>query len=182
MINAIGVLETNSISEGIEVADLMLKAGSVELLESKPVCPGKYMSIIYGDVESVRNSITLGREKAKSFYVDEVIIPNIHPMVIKAIAGIPDPYEFGAIGVIEFFSIAGAIYAADAAVKAANVSIVNMRLGIAIGGKSSVTLTGDVGAIEAATEAGKEVGVERGLLFNYNVIPSPHKKLVEKLV
>ncbi|MDO5714563.1 MAG: BMC domain-containing protein [Tissierellia bacterium] len=182
MINAIGVLESNSISRGIEVADHMLKSGTVDLLESKPACPGKYITIIYGDVGSVENSMSMGKDMVESFYVDSIIIPNVHPMVIHAVAGIPDPFEMGAIGVMEFFSIAGAIYAADAAVKAANVSIVNMRLGIAIGGKSYVTLTGDVGAITSAVEAGVEEGKQHGLLFHYNVIPSPHKQLLEKLV
>lgn len=182
MIKAIGVLETNSVSRGIEVADLMLKSGTVDLLESKPACPGKYITIIYGDVGSVQNSMARGRELAESFFVDQIVIPNVHPQVIHGVAGIPDPYEFGAIGVMEFFSIAGAIYAADAAVKAAEVSIVNMRLGIAIGGKSFVTITGDVGAVKSAVAAGIEEGKEHGLLFHYNVIPSPHKQLLEKLV
>ncbi len=182
MINAIGVLETNSISQGIEIADIMLKTGNVDLLESKPVCPGKYLTIISGDVESVKNSMAIGRETAGSFFVDETIIPNVEPTVIQAIAGIPDPGDIHAIGVMEFFSIAGAIYAADAAVKAARVSIVNMRLGIAIGGKSVFTYTGDVAAVKSATEAAREVAVEHSLLFNYNVIPAPHKKLIHKLV
>lgn len=182
MINAIGVLESNSISRGIEVADLMLKSGTVDLLESKAVCPGKYMTIIFGDVGSVENSLSMGKDFVESFYVDSIVIPNIHNSVIQAIAGIPNPYEMGAIGVMEFFSIAGAIYGADAAVKAANVNIVNMRLGIAIGGKSFVTLTGDVGAIKEAVNVGIAIGQEHGLLFHYSVIPSPHQQLLEKLI
>lgn len=182
MINSIGVIELNSISRGIEVADAMLKSGTVDLLESKPVCPGKHMTIIYGDVGSVETSMSRGKELAKEFFVDEIIIPNVHPQVVKAISGISGDFNFEAIGVLEFFSIAGAIYAADAAVKAAAVDIVDMRLGIAIGGKSFVTLTGNVASINSAVEAGKEIGQEHGLLFNVTVIPSPNKQLLRKLV
>lgn len=182
MIRAIGVLESSSISKGIEAADEMLKSGVVELLESKPVCPGKYITIIYGDVGSVEASMAVGSGILSSFHVDEIIIPNVHEEVVRAVAGISNPGDFKAIGVLEFFSISGAIYAADAAVKAANVRIVDMRLGIAIGGKSFVEITGDVSAVESAVLAGKTEGEKHGLLFSYTVIPSPHKGLLKKLV
>lgn len=182
MIRAIGVLESNSISRGIKAADEMLKSGSVQLLESKPVCPGKHLTIIYGDVGSVEASMAVGTEILSSFFVDQILIPNVHEDVVRAIAGIPQPGEFKAIGVLEFFSVTGAIYAADAAVKAADVDIVAMRLGIAIGGKSYVTLTGNVSAVESAVRAGKAEGEKHGLLFSYTVIPSPHKDLLKKLV
>ncbi|MDO5713158.1 MAG: BMC domain-containing protein [Tissierellia bacterium] len=182
MIRAIGVLESSSISKGIEAADEMLKSGAVKLLESKPVCPGKHITIIYGDVGSVEASMAVGSEILSSFFVDEILIPNVHQDVVRAVAGIPNPGEFKAIGVLEFFSITGAIYAADAAVKSADVNIVDMRLGIAIGGKSFVTITGHVSAIETAVAAGKEEGIKHGLLFSQTVIPSPHKDLLKKLV
>lgn len=182
MKNAIGVIELNSIAKGIESADLMLKASSVELLESKSICPGKYMIIVFGDVSAVESSLEVGIQSSKAFYVDHVLIPNVHEDVVKAIRGIPEIGEFGSVGVLEFFSSTGAIYAADAAVKAAGVSIVDMRLGYAIGGKSFVTLTGDLSAIEAAVSAGEAVGEEKGLLFNVTTIPSPNNQLIRKLV
>ena len=80
------------------------------------------------------------------------------------------------------FSVTAAIYAADAAVKAADVALVEMRLGIAIGGKSYFILNGDVAAVQAAVDAGKTVGQEHGLLFNAVVIPSPHKRLLPHLM
>ena len=49
------------------------------------------------------------------------------------------------MGVLEFYSIASAITAADVAAKAANVTLIEVRIGYAIGGKGFVTLTGDVG-------------------------------------
>ena len=51
---AIGILESNSIAKGIEAADAVLKAADTALLYAKPVCPGKYTILFYGDVaESV---------------------------------------------------------------------------------------------------------------------------------
>ena len=54
------------------------------------------------------------------------------------------PSSLKALGILEFFSVTGAIIAADAAAKAANVSLIEIRLGTGIGGKSFVTFTGDV--------------------------------------
>lgn len=179
---ALGVIELNSIARGIETADAMVKASSVELLEAKSICPGKYLIIIAGDVSAIENSIESGKELSRSFFVDEVVIPNIHPQVIEAIRGIPSHEGFGSIGVLEFFSVTGSIYASDAAVKAADVNIVDMRLGYAIGGKSFVTLTGDLSAIEASVAAGEQVGKDKGLLFNIATIPSPNEQLLRKLI
>lgn len=180
--DALGVIELNSIARGIETADAMVKASSVELLEAKSICPGKYLIIIGGNVSEVANSIERGKSLSRSFFVDEISIPSIHPQVIEAIRGIPSYEDFGAIGVLEFFSTTGAIYAADAAVKAANVNIVDIRLGYAIGGKSFVILTGDLSAIEASVQAGEDLGKDRGLLFNVSIIPSPSKQLIRKLI
>ena len=52
------------------------------------------------------------------------------------------PSSLKALGILEFFSVTGAIIAADAAAKAANVSLIEIRLGTGIGGKSFVTLQG----------------------------------------
>lgn len=181
MMSALGVIELNSIARGVEVADAMAKASAIELIEAKSICPGKYIAIIAGDVSGVENSLKIGMELAKSFYVDHVLIPNVHEEVIYALRGIPRATEIRAIGVLEFFSVTGAIYATDAAVKAADVSVVDMRLGFAIGGKSYSIITGDVSAISSAMEAGENYGKERGLLFNITEIPSPNEELKKKL-
>ena len=43
MSKAIGMVECHTISTGMQAADLMLKTAEVEILESQPVCPGKYI-------------------------------------------------------------------------------------------------------------------------------------------
>ncbi|MFR5879596.1 MAG: BMC domain-containing protein [Cloacibacillus evryensis] len=83
------------------------------------------------------------------------------------------------MGVIEYFSVASAIMAADVAVKAANVRLIEIRIGFAIGGKGFVTLTGDVGSVRAAVAAAAK---EEALLVSKTVIPKPSRQLVEKLI
>ena len=69
--------------------------------------------------------------------------------------------------------------AADVAVKAANVRLIEIRIGFAIGGKGFVTLTGDVGSVRAAVAAAAK---EEALLVSKTVIPKPSRQLVEKLI
>lgn len=182
MLKAIGLLEFNSIAKGIEVTDLMMKAAEVELLFSKASCPGKFILLVTGDVAAVNSSIEAGMDNGSSFVVDHFIIPNVHPQVIYAVNGTSAIEEINALGVLEFFSIAAAILAADTAVKTAQVELIEIRLGIGIGGKSFVTLTGDISAVKEAIESGSRVAYENGMLVYKVVIPSPSKELLYNLL
>ncbi len=82
-----------------------------------------------------------------------------------------------AIGMIETKGFVAALAAADAMVKAANVSIVARE---EVGdGLVSVVIRGDVGAVKAATEAGVEVASQVGELVSVHVIPRPHPDLAK---
>lgn len=181
MIRAIGLVELNSIASGIETADIMLKAAQVDAIFCRTVCPGKYVVLVGGDVAAVESSVKAGAERGGAV-VDTFIIPNVHPSVIRAVNGSAPEIEIKALGVIETFSLASSIVAADTAVKAADVELLEVRLGLAIGGKSYVTLTGDVGAVKAAVEAGAVTASEKGLLVNQIVIPSPSKHLMPHIL
>ncbi|KAB8184616.1 BMC domain-containing protein [Microbispora sp. NPDC046973] len=80
-----------------------------------------------------------------------------------------------AIGLIETKGYVAALAAADAMVKAANVTIVGREQ---VGsGLVAVTVIGDVGAVKAATEAGAETASNVGELVSVHVIPRPHADL-----
>ncbi len=177
MIKAIGLVEMASIAKGIEVADAMLKASQVTLLEARTICPGKYIVMVSGDVSAVENSVRAGKTLAGSQIFDDFVIPNVHPAVITSIANSSSVTEMRALGVIEAFAVASLIVAADAAVKAGEVELIEIRIGMGIGGKSFVTLTGDVGSVKAAVAAGQQTTMEKGMLVEAVVIPSPHKDL-----
>jgi microcompartment protein CcmL/EutN len=85
----------------------------------------------------------------------------------------------GAVGVLEFYSVASAITAADIAAKAANITLIEVRIGYAIGGKGYVTLTGDVGAVRAAVAAATR---DAQLLVGTTVIPRPAKQVFDSLL
>lgn len=79
-----------------------------------------------------------------------------------------------ALGLIETRGLVGAIEAADAMVKAANVTLVGKeQVG---GGLVTVLVRGDVGAVKAATDAGAAAAAKVGELISVHVIPRPHQE------
>ncbi len=179
---AIGIVETSSIAKGYEVADAVLKRADVEIVVNRTICPGKYMVLISGDVDAVNASIETGVQIGAHTVVDYFIIPNVHPDVFPAISGVAHLPEIKALGVIEGFSVASVIEAADAAVKAADIQLINVHLAMAIGGKGYVSLTGEVGDVESAVAAGAAVIEKKGLLVEKVVIPSPRKEIIEEFI
>ena len=78
-----------------------------------------------------------------------------------------------ALGMIETKGLVGAIEAADAMVKSANVQLVGKeQVG---GGLVTVMVRGDVGAVKAATDAGAAAASRVGELLSVHVIPRPHE-------
>ena len=84
-----------------------------------------------------------------------------------------------ALGMIETRGLVAAIEAADAMVKAANVTLIGTeKIG---SGLVSVMIRGDVGAVKAATEAGSNAAQNLGEIIAVHVIPRPHSD-VEKIL
>ena len=82
-----------------------------------------------------------------------------------------------AVGLIETVGYVAAYAAADAMVKAANVTMVGREQVGA--GLVAITVTGDVGAVKAATEAGAEAAAQVGEVTAVHVIPRPHADLAK---
>ncbi len=89
-----------------------------------------------------------------------------------------------AVGVIETLGYAVAIYATDAALKAADVSFVGIETVIGVGGKLgvSVQFSGDVASVKAAVESGAAAAKRMGTVFSAHVIPSAHEEVQNKLL
>ena len=182
MMETIGFLELNSIAKGIQTADTVLKTAAVDLIFGRAGCPGKYYLLFTGEVAAVQASVEAGCETGGDHVVDHCVIPRIHPQVMRAINMTNMPERMGAVGVMEFFSVTASIYSADAAVKAADVELVEVRLGTGIGGKSFVVLTGEVAAVNEAIQAGVSSPNAEGMVVSSVVIPNPHPDLLESLM
>lgn len=83
--------------------------------------------------------------------------------------------KYDALGMIETKGLVGAVEAADAMVKAANVYLIGKEY--VGGGLVTVMVRGDVGAVKAATDAGAAAAQRVGELVSVHVIPRPHSEV-----
>ncbi len=178
MANAIGIIEFKSIACGVETCDIMMKASKVELLRAATMCPGKYIIIIGGQTGEVSASMKAGLTHAGNHVADSLHIPHVHAQLMPAISGKNPVVLRGALGVLEFYTVADAIRAADATVKAANITLMQVRTGFAIAGKGMVTITGDVGAVRTAVDRAK---AQSEHLLHAVVIPRPNQDVFDSL-
>jgi microcompartment protein CcmL/EutN len=174
---AIAAVETSSIAQGTVAADAMVKMAEVDLLEACPISPGKYWVLIGGEVGPVRAAHQRGVEVAADTLLDQLFIPQLHEQVLTALRGIAPPADDDALGVLETHTAAAAIVSADAAVKAADVRLRDVRLANGLGGKGVVFLSGAVSDVQAAVEAGAAEARRRGLLARHVVVPRLHAQM-----
>lgn len=177
----IGCIELNSVAVGIRVADEMVKSASVDLMTARPVCPGRFLIMVCGDTGSVKTSVDTGKQFGKKLVVDDFVLANVHPSILPALNATSIIGEINAIGVIETYSTASCILAADAAAKSGLVSIIEIRSAVGLAGKAVVTMTGDVGSVEASVAAGIQCIEASGQVMSHVVIPSPSQELKQKL-
>lgn len=179
--NSIGLIELSSIAAGMLGADTMLKTSDVELLLSRSICSGKYMVLIGGDVAAVQTAVDAAVATLGFAVIDTFVIPNVHEQIFPAIAGHTGVQLLESLGIVETFSVASCIEAADAAVKSASVKLIELRLAMALGGKAFFTCTGEVAAVSAAVESGALVVANKGLLVNKIVIAQPRQELLNEM-
>ena len=179
---AIGAIELSSVGIGYQVQDAMLKAAGVELLIARTICSGKYFIIVGGPVSDVTSAVAAGREAATEALIDELVIPDVHESLFPALGQsvVLDEAQSEALGVIETFSGVSIVAAADAAAKAARVTLFRVHIAMALGGKGFCLMTGNVADVEAGVAAGAAVAAERGLLVSRIVIPRPAAELFDE--
>ena len=173
----IGALELASIAAGFETTDALRKEAQVRIAVARPVSPGKYVVIFSGPVEETVSAMRRGKQVAADTLLDSLFIPNVEPTLLALVAGVEPsdvPVRLDAVGVIETFSIASTIRAADIASKTASLRLVGLGLAAGLGGKSYVTFTGEVSDVSSAVDAGSADAEAAGMLVRRVVIPRPH--------
>ena len=176
---SIGAIELSSIGLGYKVQDEMLKAASIEILIARTICSGKYFIVLTGTVSDVSAAIQAGLAAPEEAVIDHVVIPNVHESVFPALGQsvVLDPDRAEALGIVETFSGVSVIAAADAAAKAAKVTLFRIHVAMALGGKGFCLMSGTVADVEAGVRAAANEARRRGLLVSEVVIPRPGMEL-----
>lgn len=182
MSKAIGMAEYQTVSAGIRAADLMVKTADVEIIEAQVVCPGKYIVLISGELSAVRASIDAAKTIYENKLIDSFVLGNPDDSIFPAIYGANAIENKNALGVLETFSAASIIVAADMAAKTADVQLIELRIAKGMCGKSYMLLTGEVAAVQASIErAQQEVG-NGGMFLDSSVIANPDSKMWETIL
>jgi microcompartment protein CcmL/EutN len=151
---AIALLEFDSVAAGILAGDAMVKRGPVAEVVTGTVHPGRYLVLVTGDVAAVHEAVDAGRAASLASIVDQVVLPDVHPTVVDAIRGGRRSPAGEALGVIETTTVAAVIEAADAGVKGAEVSLLELHLADGLGGKAYALFSGSVSDVEVAVAGG----------------------------
>ena len=179
--SAIGLIELSSVAVGIATGDATVKASPLKAIHSGSVHPGKYLVLVSGDTASVEEALAVGRGAAGSSTVDTLFLPDVDPAVVRAMLTASEAADFGdeALGIVE--TVAAAIEAADAGVKAAEVELIAVRLADGLGGKGYLLFSGVLAQVEAATEAASDRAAPGGHLLEGRVVAQLHPELAENL-
>lgn len=117
-----------------------------------------------------------GREVLGKNLVDEVLIRNVHNQVVAALDKRIPVEALGAVGIIETKEAVAAVLAADAAAKAANVHLIEVKTVVG-GGKGYLTVCGEVGDVRTAIAAGINA-IRKDLIVNHVIIPQADPQLL----
>ncbi len=183
---ALGFLELSSISRGLYLTDIALKKAPIRIIASQPISSGKHVLLFAGSVAEVQESYHAALAQADGTLVKQVLIPGIHeqlaPFLDSLWAQSPKRMPVAdAAGIVESTTLSGAILAADAALKSANVSLCRLRLGQGIGGKAFFVITGRQEDVEAALECAQTELRELDSLFRVDLIANPQDEALQHL-
>ncbi len=178
---ALALLEFDSIAIGVLAADAMVKQAPVEVTYAGTVHPGKYLVLVGGDIASVEEAWKKGREIGRAVLLDEVFLPGVHIEVVASLRGRRKMAGGEAIGVVETRTVASLLLAADAGIKGAEVSLLEIRIADHLGGKAYCVFSGSLGDVEAAVELAEASIINRDQLVAGVVIPQVHEELVANL-
>ena len=128
MNKAIGMVEFKTVSSGMRAADRMVKTAEVDIIQADTVCPGKFLVLISGDLSAVRASVDAACTADSAQLIDSFVLGNPHEDIFPALYGAAEVSDTNALGVLETFSAAAAIVAADNAAKTALVKLIELRL------------------------------------------------------
>ena len=178
---AIALLELTGIATGLPCADKMMKRAPITVIKSGTVHNGKFLILIGGSVASVEEAYYEGIANAADQVIDRVLLPDIHPHIHDAVLGKKNACDRDAIGIIETASVAATIQSADAAIKGAEVEVVEIRLADDLGGKAFAIFTGTIEDVQIALAIAHEKTTKEEFWIRETIIPRIHFDLARQI-
>jgi microcompartment protein CcmL/EutN len=178
---AFALIELHNIATGIKTADALLKVAPVAILKTGTVHNGKYLILIGGSVAAVEEAYDRALLSGGDQITDTLLLPDIHPEVYAAVLGKRFNSAADTLGVVETDTAAAIIRAADAAVKGANIRVLEVRLADDLGGKGLALYCGKIEEVEIALSLSLNVHGQQEGCVRTSLIPNLHGELVRQL-
>lgn len=179
---ALGVIEVGLVPTGIRAFDALVKEAPVVVLAARSLTPAKFIAVFEGEVEAVVRAVQKARLVAAQRMLADLVLPQPHDQVREVVSGFRKVAAIDALGVLQTTLVAALIDAADAAAKAAEVNLIEMRLAMGLGGQAFFTMTGEVSSVEAAMDAARERAGAYGALADAVLIPRPDPETAKRLL
>jgi microcompartment protein CcmL/EutN len=164
--DAVYVVEYGSISRGIGALDAICKRAGLAVLHASPVCVGKFLICVGGDIAAVKEAKTAAEPAgaaAGEAPVSSCLITGAHPAILQYFrheAPARSQYP-AALGIFEARTAAKGFQSLDSALKAANAALLRVWLGTQLGGKLCWALGGGVSEIQSGIAAARQAIPER---------------------
>jgi len=171
-LGALALVEVDSNARGYLVMDGLAKRARVTVRSAYPVTPGKFLILFAGEVASIEEAMEAAEETAGSAMLASMLLPQVHPALLRALAGRFHTDEPAAIAIVEMRNVAKTLEAADLALKEAQVGMLKLHLASGIGGKGYFVLVGDLADLEAAVLSIEHSSIREALLET-QLIPNP---------
>ena len=182
MYKNIGIVEFRSIAIGIGAVDTIVKASNVKIMDAKTICAGKYYIIFSGGVSEVKNSINQIISEGETFIIDYAQISNAYPEIFSAINQTSEINQLKAIGIVETITSPSILIAADKALKASDIELVEVRIARALGGKNLCIINGEISAVKESISEAIKYAQDKDFLVDYRVIASPHADFYRAII
>jgi microcompartment protein CcmL/EutN len=179
---ALAIVEFSDIPTGMFATDAMLKKAPIGFIKCGTISRGRYLTLIGGTTASVDEALAEGLAQGGDCVLDRIMLADVHPRVYEAVAGQRRPGGKGAIAVIETDTVASNVRAAEAALKATTVELIEIRLADSgLSGKGVSLYEGELFEIEEAVRVASAFLEEAGVPSRHRIIASPHESLVAQI-
>lgn len=179
---ALAIIEFSDIPAGIYATDAMLKKAPIAFIKCGSISRGRYLTLIGGTTASVDEALSAGIVYGADHVLDHIMLADVHPRVYGAIVGERQPGGTGALAIIETDTVASNVRAAEAALKATAVDLIEIRLAdTGLSGKGISLYQGDLHQIEEAVGVASRYLQQAGATVRHRIIAAPHESLVRQV-
>lgn len=156
---ALAMLDIADVPLGISALDALVKEADVEVYSAGTVQAGRYLILFGGEVAPVEESFGRALARAGSSVTDVVLLPYAEPRIAPAILEAQQRWQSpgDTLGVLQTATSPIMLRVVDAALKGAEVDLVQLRIADGLGGRAIATLWGESYDVEAAIELAEGV-------------------------